>query len=144
MYADRVRIGQCLFNLMGNACKFTHGGHVLVEGKPDHASEPEWYTVRVSDTGIGIQPEDLDKLFQYFSQVESSSARKYGGTALGLAISRKLSRMMGGDITIESVPGQGFTFTLRLPIGTAPERTAGADDADFAGAAAISGETTWH
>jgi PAS domain S-box-containing protein len=149
MYADRVRIGQCLFNLMGNACKFTHGGHVTVEGKlvqgrPGRMPEPEWYTVRVSDTGIGIQPEDLDKLFEYFRQVESSSARTYGGTGLGLAISRKLSRMMGGDITVESVPGLGSTFTLRLPVASAPERSAGAGDADFAGAITISGEITWH
>jgi PAS domain S-box-containing protein len=146
MYADRVRIGQCLFNLIGNACKFTHGGHVVVEGrpeegKPNRASPPEWYTVRVSDTGIGIQLEDLEKLFQYFSQVESSSARKYGGTGLGLAISRKLSRMMGGDITVESVPGVGSTFTLRLPIETAPERPDGGEDVNFV---ARSGEATWH
>ncbi len=115
LYGDTVRIGQCLFNLMGNACKFTHDGRVRVEGNADG----KWYQVRVIDTGIGIKPEDLDKLFSYFTQVDSSSARKYGGTGLGLAISRRLSRLMGGDITVESTIGEGSTFTLRLPIGTA-------------------------
>ena len=115
-YGDRMRIGQCLFNLVGNACKFTQAGRVRVEAIPDGG----WYTVRIVDTGIGISPEDLTKLFCDFTQVDGSHARKYEGTGLGLAISRKLSRLMGGDITAESTLGQGSTFTLRLPTGLMP------------------------
>ncbi len=115
-YGDRVRIGQCLFNLAGNACKFTHAGRVLLEAGRDG----DWYTVRIVDSGIGISPEDLTKLFGDFTQLDTSHARKYEGTGLGLAISRKLSRLMGGDITAESTLGQGSTFTLRLPAGAVP------------------------
>jgi len=119
LYADRVRVGQCLFNLVGNACKFTHDGKVSVEAKLECGCIGDWYTVCVTDTGIGIGPEDLRRLFSNFTQVDSSSARKYGGTGLGLAISRRLSRLMGGDITAESVVGQGSTFTFRIPVGYA-------------------------
>jgi PAS domain S-box-containing protein len=117
LYGDRVRIGQCLFNLIGNACKFTHDGSVLVEAKLDAGSDGGWYTVRVVDTGIGIRPEDMDKLFCHFTQLDPSNNRKYGGTGLGLAISRRLSRLMGGDITVESTLGQGSKFTFRFPTG---------------------------
>ena len=125
LYGDRVRIGQCLFNLLGNACKFTHDGQVVVNARLESGSGGEWYALRVTDTGIGIRPQDLEKLFCYFTQLEASKARKYGGTGLGLAISRKLSRLMGGDITVESSLGQGSTFTLRFPAGTAPAPTVG-------------------
>lgn len=117
LYGDRLRIGQCLLNLLGNACKFTHDGLVTMEARKSLEPAAGWYTVRVRDTGIGIGAEDLDKLFTYFMQAETSSARKYGGTGLGLAISRKLSRLMGGDITVESTFGEGSTFTFRIPIG---------------------------
>jgi PAS domain S-box-containing protein len=120
LYGDRVRVGQCLFNLAGNACKFTHDGSVRLEAKPEPGSEGAWYIVRVVDSGIGIPPEDLKKLFCDFTQLDTSEGRKYGGTGLGLAISRKLSRLMEGDITAESTPGQGSTFTLRLPMTGAP------------------------
>jgi PAS domain S-box-containing protein len=120
---DRMRVQQCLLNLVGNACKFTHNGRVLVEAHPDSGSGGAWYTVRVTDSGIGIREEDRDKLFGYFTQLDSSSSRKYGGTGLGLAISRRLSRLMGGDITVESVPGQGSTFTFRFPTGAGPQPT---------------------
>jgi PAS domain S-box-containing protein len=121
LIGDRTRIRQCLFNLVGNACKFTHDGSVLVEASAQSGAEAGWYAVRVVDTGIGIQPEDLGKLFGYFTQLDASLTRNYGGTGLGLAISRKLSRLMGGDITVESTPGQGSTFTFRFPAGTASE-----------------------
>jgi PAS domain S-box-containing protein len=120
LYGDRVRIGQCLFNLAGNACKFTQDGSVVVEATLDRGSDAGWYTVRIIDTGIGISIGDLDKLFCDFTQLDTSHARKYEGTGLGLAISRQLSRLMGGDITAESTPGHGSTFTLRLPTGGAP------------------------
>lgn len=126
LYGDRVRIGQCLFNLLGNACKFTHDGRVTVEAKANGEPSAGWYTVRVHDDGIGIRREDIDKLFSYFTQAETSNTRKYGGTGLGLAISRKLSRMMGGDITVESTFGRGSTFTFCIPIGTAQPKSSGA------------------
>jgi signal transduction histidine kinase len=116
---DRVRVGQCLFNLAGNACKFTQDGRVRLDAAEERGSQGDWYTVRIVDSGIGIPPEDLNKLFCDFTQLDTSEGRKYGGTGLGLAISRKLSRLMGGDITAESTPGQGSTFTLRLPMSAA-------------------------
>ena len=118
LFGDKVRVRQCLFNLVGNACKFTQDGEVLVDAHRGKGDEKGWYILRVVDTGIGISPEDLGKLFCYFTQLDTSSSRKYGGTGLGLAISRKLSRLMGGDITVESTLGKGSTFTLRFPAGT--------------------------
>ena len=114
-HGDRVRFQQCLFNLVGNACKFTHGGDVRIEAGPETDDRTNWYSVRVIDTGIGILPEEMGKLFVDFSQLDASTTRKYGGTGLGLAISRRLSRMMGGEIEVESEPGRGSTFTLRIP-----------------------------
>jgi len=127
VYGDRVRIGQCLINLVGNACKFTRGGQVMVEALRE-AERGDWWQVRVSDTGIGIRPEDLDKLFRYFSQIEISDSRKYAGTGLGLAISRKLARLMGGDITVESVFGEGSTFILHFPAGNPALAAGGGGD----------------
>ena len=75
----------------------------------------DWVTIAVSDTGIGMTPEQMGKLFQEFSQASSATASKYGGTGLGLAISKRFCQMMGGDITVESEPGRGSTFTIRLP-----------------------------
>src|SRR5207245_4526133 len=75
----------------------------------------DWIRIAVADTGIGMTPEQIGKLFQEFSQASSTTASKYGGTGLGLAISRRFCQMMGGDITVESQPGQGSTFTIRLP-----------------------------
>ena len=120
VHGDRMRIGQCLFNIVGNACKFTPSGRVQVEGSCESDSGAEWYTIRVADTGIGIRAEDLGKLFNNFTQLDSTRTRKYGGSGLGLAISRKLARLMGGDITVESTWGLGSTFTLRIPTGQAP------------------------
>jgi PAS domain S-box-containing protein len=113
LFIDRLRLRQCLFNLVGNACKFTHNGRVTVEGR----SENGWYTIRVIDTGIGIGPEDLQRLFTNFTQLDGSWTRKYGGSGLGLAISRKFARLMGGEITVESEAGKGSAFTLRVPDG---------------------------
>ncbi len=112
--ADRTKLRQALFNLLGNACKFTENGVVTLSVVREKMDGAEWLQFAVEDTGIGISPEQLQKLFQAFSQADAATAQKYGGTGLGLVISRRLCQMMGGDITVESTPGQGSTFTIRL------------------------------
>jgi signal transduction histidine kinase len=114
LVVDPMRLRQILLNLLSNACKFTKEGEVslrarrIVDGR-------DTIELAVADTGIGMTPEQLSRLFQEFSQAEASTAKKYGGTGLGLAITRKLARMMGGEVTVTSEPGKGSTFTVRLP-----------------------------
>ncbi|MCW5848790.1 MAG: HAMP domain-containing protein [Anaerolineae bacterium] len=120
MRADVTKVRQSLFNLLSNAAKFTHGGTITLavgreRGRNATASAPDWIIFSVSDTGIGMTAEQMDKLFAPFTQADSSTTRQYGGTGLGLALSRRFCRMMGGDITVESQPGAGTTFTIRLP-----------------------------
>ncbi len=115
MRADQMRLRQALLNLMSNANKFTECGTIAIDARHEQESGGDWITLAVADTGIGMTPEQMGKLFQEFSQAPSSTASKYGGTGLGLAISRRFCQMMGGDITVESVPGRGSTFTIRLP-----------------------------
>jgi adenylate cyclase len=116
--ADPMRLRQILLNLLSNACKFTKAGEVALRAR-HVADERDWIEFAISDTGIGMTPEQLGKLFKEFSQADSLTARRYGGTGLGLAITRKLAGMMGGDVTVTSEPGQGSVFTLRLPAGGA-------------------------
>jgi PAS domain S-box-containing protein len=116
--SDAIRIRQVLLNLLGNARKFTKQGSVTLEANrepPDRPGAPDSIVLRVSDSGIGMTPEQVGKLFEAFAQAEASTASQYGGTGLGLAISRRLCRMMGGNITVESEMGKGSTFTVRLP-----------------------------
>jgi signal transduction histidine kinase/CheY-like chemotaxis protein len=115
MHADQTRIRQALLNLASNAVKFTERGVVTIAAAREVEGGREEIVFRVTDTGIGMTPEQTAKLFQDFTQADSSTTRKYGGTGLGLAISRRFCRMMGGDITVESAPGRGSTFTVRLP-----------------------------
>ena len=112
MRADVTRVRQVLLNLLSNASKFTERGVITLSVE---RAGPE-VVFRVRDTGIGMTPEQVGKLFQAFAQAEASTASKYGGTGLGLAISRRFCQMMGGDVTVDSVPGSGSTFTVRLPI----------------------------
>jgi len=116
--ADSMRLKQILLNLLSNACKFTKEGEVAlrVRGVVDGR---DWVELAVADTGIGLTAEQQAKLFQEFTQADSLTARRYGGTGLGLALSRKLARMMGGDVTVTSEPGKGSVFTVRLPGGAA-------------------------
>jgi adenylate cyclase len=100
---------------MSNANKFTERGAVSIDARQRQESGRDWITLAVGDTGIGMTPEQMDKLFQEFSQASSTTASKYGGTGLGLAISRRFCQMMGGDITVESKVGRGSTFTIWLP-----------------------------
>jgi signal transduction histidine kinase len=113
---DPMRLKQILLNLLSNACKFTKEGEVALRVR-QVANGGDWIELAVADTGIGLTPEQQAKLFQEFTQADSLTARRYGGTGLGLALSRKLARMMGGDITVASEAGQGSVFTVRLPRG---------------------------
>src|SRR5262245_24355993 len=117
MHADQMRLRQALLNLMSNANKFTEKGTVTIAAHEGWENGRDWVTVSVADTGIGMTPEQLGKLFHESSQASSTTASKYGGTGLGLAISRHFCRMMGGDITAASEPGKGSMFTVRLPGG---------------------------
>jgi signal transduction histidine kinase/CheY-like chemotaxis protein len=114
LMVDPMRLQQILLNLLSNACKFTKAGEVALRIRKivDERSRIEF---AVADTGIGMTAEQQAKLFEEFSQAESSTAQRYGGTGLGLAITRKLARMMGGDVTVNSEPGKGSVFTVRLP-----------------------------
>jgi signal transduction histidine kinase len=115
LHADSMRLRQALLNLMSNANKFTERGTISVDARHGQENGREWVTIAVADTGIGMTPEQMGKLFQEFSQASSTTASKYGGTGLGLVISRRFCQMMGGDITVESEVGRGSTFTIRLP-----------------------------
>jgi signal transduction histidine kinase/CheY-like chemotaxis protein len=115
MRADLTKVRQSLFNLLSNAAKFTEGGTITLDVVRETVDGADWVTFSVSDTGIGMTPEQMEKLFQAFSQADASTTRKYGGTGLGLVITKCFCQMMGGDITMESELGVGSTFTIRLP-----------------------------
>ncbi len=114
--SDPVRLKQIVLNLLSNAAKFTSNGTVALRARLEDRDGLKELVVDVEDTGIGMTKEQLSRLFQPFTQVDASTARRFGGTGLGLAISRRLAEMMGGDISVESVPEKGSTFTLRLPL----------------------------
>jgi signal transduction histidine kinase len=114
-----------LFNLLSNACKFTEQGAITLEVAREMVDGAAWITFRVTDTGIGMTPKQMEKLFQAFVQADVSMTRKYGGTGLGLAISQRFCQMMGGEITVASALGVGSTCTIRLPAAVAPRATAG-------------------
>jgi signal transduction histidine kinase len=115
IHADQTRFRQSLLNLASNANKFTEKGTITIAAHQGQENGRDWVTLAVADTGIGMTPEQMGKLFQEFSQASSATASKYGGTGLGLAISKRFCQMMGGDITVESERGRGSTFTIRLP-----------------------------
>jgi len=116
MRSDLIKVRQTLLNLLSNACKFTdHGTVTLTAAREANGSGDEWMVFTVADTGIGMTPEQMAKLFEAFSQADASTARRYGGTGLGLAITRRFCRMMGGDVVVASETGKGSTFTVRLP-----------------------------
>ena len=111
MQSDPVKLRQCLFNLLSNAAKFTEGGRVTLSA----SRQGEWLSFRVADTGIGMTPEQQDRLFQRFTQADVSTTRRFGGTGLGLALTKAFAEMMGGTIAVESTEGEGTSFTLTLP-----------------------------
>src|SRR5262249_54991626 len=107
-WADITRVRQVLFNLLSNAAKFTEHGTVTLEA----TRESGWLVIRVSDTGIGIRPEQLAQLFQPFVQADASTTRKFGGTGLGLVLCRRYCELMGGSITVDSEIGKGSSFLV--------------------------------
>ena len=113
---DPLRLRQILLNLLSNACKFTKEGVVKLQARR-MADGRDVIELSVSDTGIGMTPEQQAKLFEEFTQADATTAQRFGGTGLGLAIARKLARMMGGDVTVTTAPGKGSVFTVRLPGG---------------------------
>jgi signal transduction histidine kinase/ActR/RegA family two-component response regulator len=121
LHTDITKVRQILLNLLSNAAKFTEAGTITLSARSSPDGQLMEFAVR--DTGIGLTEEQLDRLFKEFSQAEASTSRRYGGTGLGLALSRRLARALGGDVTVTSTPGVGSTFTLGLPQGAA--RTAG-------------------
>ena len=106
---------QVLVHLLSNAAKFTQAGEIKLTATRSTQDKQEWITFCVSDTGIGISPEQIEDVFDAFSQADFSTTRQYGGTGLGLTISRRLCRMMGGDIIVKSELGKGATFKVHLP-----------------------------
>ena len=117
MHADLTKVRQSLFNLLSNAAKFTENGVVSLRVRRDGA----FYVFDVEDTGIGMTAPQMAGLFEAFSQADASTTRKYGGTGLGLAITRRFCRMMGGDTLVQSEPGTGSIFTMRLPVQVSAE-----------------------
>jgi len=113
--ADLTKLRQSLFNLLSNAAKFTEGGTVKLTVNRERREDGDWITLGITDTGIGIKEESLGHVFEEFSQADDSTSRDYGGTGLGLPISRRFCRMMGGDINLTSEYGVGSTFTIELP-----------------------------
>ncbi len=130
--ADMTKVRQALFNLLSNAAKFTENGVITLRSRRDG----DTITFAVTDTGIGMTDEQMGRLFEAFSQADASTTRKYGGTGLGLAITRRFARMMGGDVSVESAPGAGSTFTLRLPVRVRDPKTMDINDPLVAEAAA--------
>lgn len=118
-YGDPVRLRQVLINLIGNAVKFTEKGHVHVTARKDQKDGIDVLAIEIKDSGIGIDESNLEVVFERFKQADSSVSRKFGGTGLGLPISRKLVSLMGGDIQVKSELGKGSTFTVLLPFRVA-------------------------
>ncbi len=115
MRSDEVKIRQCLLNLIGNAAKFTESGTVTLSARRVRDGQDDWLCFSVEDTGIGMTPEQLKRLFQRFVQADESTTRQFGGTGLGLSITRAFCRKLGGDVTVDSRHGKGSTFTISLP-----------------------------
>ena len=124
VYTDQTRVRQIVLNLVSNACKFTEDGQVIIALTSKDDGEKKILEIAVSDTGIGMSEEQVGRLFQAFTQADSSTTRKYGGTGLGLIITKHLSRIMGGDVNVTSVEGEGTTFTASFIINSkAPQTT---------------------
>ncbi len=126
---DVMKLRQSLMNLLSNASKFTHAGKVTVRAERASRGDRSWLIVSVQDSGIGIAEERADLVFEEFQQADDSTTREYGGTGLGLPISRRFCRMMGGDITVSSKVGAGSTFTIEVPLTAEPEQSSSESEA---------------
>ena len=115
MRADLTKVRQALFNLLSNACKFTKQGIIKLAVTRQAEGGTDWIVFSVADSGIGMTPEQMETLFEAFTQADASIAHQYGGTGLGLAITKRFCELMGGGITVESEAGKGSTFTVRIP-----------------------------
>jgi CheY-like chemotaxis protein/anti-sigma regulatory factor (Ser/Thr protein kinase) len=120
MNTDLTKFRQSLLNLLSNAAKFTHNGEMVVEAWRETMNDEDWITIRVSDTGIGMSADQIVKLFRPFTQADASTTRRFGGTGLGLALTRRFCQMLGGDVSVASTPEVGSAFTLKLPALLAP------------------------
>ena len=116
--SDQMKIRQNLLNLIGNASKFTQNGNISLYIKKTVINDDEWLIFDVTDNGIGIAQEQINLIFDPFTQADASTTRKYGGTGLGLAITKKICNLLGGDISVKSIVGQGSTFTMKLPVNS--------------------------
>ena len=121
MKADSTKLMEILINLLGNASKFTQHGSIFLEVNREEAEGQAHYQFRVRDTGIGMTPDQMEHIFEAFSQAEASTTRKYGGTGLGLAICKNFTEMMGGTLTVKSQLGKGAEFILMLPVEVGSE-----------------------
>ncbi|MGY4296988.1 CheY-like chemotaxis protein/anti-sigma regulatory factor (Ser/Thr protein kinase) [Bradyrhizobium sp. i1.4.4] len=119
VHGDPVRLNRILLNLIGNAIKFTPHGGIALAAAAEQRDDHVLLRITVRDTGIGIAPDMHERIFDDFVQADDSIARRFGGTGLGLAIARRLTRLMRGELTVESTPGAGSTFTLQVPLGRA-------------------------
>jgi signal transduction histidine kinase len=124
--SDPARLRQIVFNLLSNALKFTQNGCIHVRSEVIQGADGEFVTIEIRDTGIGISPDKLDLIFESFRQADAGTTRQFGGTGLGLAICRNIARAMGGDVTVASVPGEGSTFTVAVPLVRVEEGDAAA------------------
>lgn len=129
MRVDREKLRRCLVNLLSNAGKFCEGGENTLSAEWETREGREWVAFRVSDQGIGMTEEQIERAFDPFTQADSSSTRRYGGIGLGLYLTRRFSQLMGGEVTVSSQPGEGATFTLRLPSEGASANTSSSPDA---------------
>ena len=134
MRGDEVKVRQALFNLLSNAAKFTQSGSITLNVDRQRMDGSEWIVFEVTDTGIGLTSDKIVKLFKDFTQADTSTTRKFGGTGLGLALTRRFCQMMGGDVTVRSTPNEGSTFTIKLPAivhEAKPDRRRGTPTSDL-------------
>ena len=132
LHTDVVKLRQCVFNLISNAAKFTENGCITLKAERWVQDGIDWLRFRVSDTGIGMTPEQLSRLFERFTQADESTTRQFGGTGLGLALTRAFCRLLGGDVRVDSVAGEGSTFTVEIP-ARLPDQAAPAPEEAIAG-----------
>jgi signal transduction histidine kinase/DNA-binding response OmpR family regulator len=129
MHADQTKVRQGLFNLLSNACKFTREGNITLQADGQSTDGREWIVFSVTDTGIGLNSEQIVKLFKDFTQADASTTRNFGGTGLGLVLTRRFCEMMGGEVTVSSVPGKGSVFTIKLPTIVSEDRAESGSEA---------------